>query len=84
MQLLIPQETPLSEDVDFDRLSQFEMSGGDIKSAIFRAASRAALRPERERKLCMEDLLSAANEEVGKGSRNNFRRQDSDAARMYN
>lgn len=84
LQLQIPPETPLSEDVDFDKLSQFEMSGGDIKSAVFRAASRAALRPEKDRKLGMEDLLSAANEEIGKGARNNFRRQDSDAARMYN
>ena len=84
MQLLIPPETPLSKDVDFDKLSEFEVSGGDIKSAIFRAASRAALRPEVERKLKMADLLNAAEDEVGKASRNNFRRQDSDTAGMYN
>ena len=84
LQLLIPPEAPVDEDVDFDRLSHFEVSGGDIKSAIFRAASRAALRPESERKLKMEDLVTAAEEEVGKASRNNFRRQDSDASRMYN
>ena len=84
LQLLIPPETPLSEDVDFERLAQFEMSGGDIKSAIFRAASRAALREEESRKLMLEDLVSAAEEEVNKANRSNFRRHDSDAARMYN
>lgn len=84
LQLLIPPETPMSENVDFERLSQFEVTGGDIKSAVFRAASRAALRPEAERRLTLEDLVGAAKEEVGKANRNNFRRQDSDAARMYN
>lgn len=84
LQLLIPPETPVSEDVDFDKLSGFEVSGGDIKSAIFRAASKAALRPEAQRKVMMEDLVGAAEDEVGKASRSNFRRQDSDAARMYN
>lgn len=84
LQLLIPPETPLCDDVDFERLAQFDMSGGDIKSAVFRAASRAALRQEEKRMLMMEDLTTAADEEVGKGNRNNFRRQDSDAARMYN
>ena len=74
----------MSEDVDYEKLSEFEVCGGDIKSAIFRAASRAALRPEAERKLTMADLVTSAEEEMGKGSRNNFRRQDSDTARMYN
>jgi len=44
--LLVPEETPLSEDVDFDKLARYEMSGGNIKSVIFRAAASAALRPE--------------------------------------
>jgi len=30
------------------------MSGGNVKSAVFRAASRAALRPEEDRKLTMK------------------------------
>lgn len=37
------------------------------------------------RRLTMQDLEEAAEEEVGKEStRTSFRRQDSDAARMYN
>ena len=38
-----------------------------------------------ERKITMKDLEDAAGEEVGKSStRMGFRRQDSEAARMYN
>ena len=44
LQLLIPSETPLGDKVDFDRLSQHEMSGGNIKNCVFRAAARAAIR----------------------------------------
>ena len=82
---MIPEETPLDSAVDFERLARHEMSGGNIKSAIFRAASRAALRPEEDRKLKMEDLDESAEEEMGKTSmRTSFRRQDSDTARIYN
>ena len=71
--------------VDFERLARHEMSGGNIKSAIFRAASRAALREEKDRLLKMQDLDDAADEEMGKTStRTSFRRQDSDTARIYN
>ncbi len=48
--MLVPEETPLSDDVDFDRLARYEMSGGNIKSVIFRAAASAALRPEGKEK----------------------------------
>ncbi len=85
LQLLVPKETPLHEDVDFDRLGRFEMSGGNIKSAVFRAASRAALRKIDDRLVKMADLEESAEEEMGKSStRTSFRRQDSDTARMYN
>ena len=45
-QLIIPEEVPLVEDVDFEQLARFDMTGSNIKSAVFRAASRAALRGE--------------------------------------
>lgn len=84
-QLLIPEETPIADGVDFERLGRFEMSGGNIKSAVFRAASRAALRKKEDRVLQMKDLEDSAQDEMGKTSmRTSFRRQDSDAARMYN
>lgn len=44
--MIIPEEAPLADDVDFEQLARFEMTGGNIKSAVFRAASRAALRGE--------------------------------------
>ena len=44
--MIIPEETPLSSDVDFERLSRHEMSGGNIKNVVFRAAATAALRDE--------------------------------------
>ncbi|MBT9555056.1 MAG: ATP-binding protein [Myxococcales bacterium] len=58
---LLPQEAPLSTDVDFWVLGQsFELSGGSIKNALLRAAYRAAaaVRP-----ISMDDLLSAAKYE---------------------
>ena len=59
------------------------MTGGNVRSAVFRAASRAALRDEDKRIINHEDLESAINEELDKNSgRNRFRRQDSDATRM--
>ena len=43
---MIPSETPLADDVDFERLSRHEMCGGSIKSTVYRAAANAALRDE--------------------------------------
>ena len=40
---LLPPEAPVARDVDFDRLAEdFELSGGNIKNAILRAAAQAA------------------------------------------
>jgi len=69
---LIPSESPLASDVDFAVLGKrYELTGGNIKSAIFRAASRCALRTEPEKcKIFMADLEKAAAEEVKKGNEN--------------
>jgi len=66
--LLLPTEAPLAEDVDLDALaSRYTMAGGNIKSAVFRAASRAALRRDvAARKVTMADLVSACDEEIAK------------------
>ena len=83
--MILPREAPLDKDVDFERLADHEMTGGNVQSAVFRAASRAALRDEDKRIINHADLESAVNEELNKTSaRNSFRRQDSDATRMYN
>ena len=46
LQLLIPEEAPLADDVDYEELAKFEMARGNMKGAVFRAAARAALRSE--------------------------------------
>ncbi len=41
-----PKKTPLAPDVDFRRLAErYELSGGDIKNAVIKAASAAAAEP---------------------------------------
>jgi len=66
--LLIPEEAPLSEDVDMLELGRrFTLTGGGIKSAVFRAASRIALRMSTaERVISMEDLVRSGEEEMEK------------------
>ncbi len=70
--LLIPTETPLASNVDLLSLAQrYEFCGGNIKTAVFRAASRAALRANpNDRILTMEDLRKACEEEHGKDALN--------------
>jgi SpoVK/Ycf46/Vps4 family AAA+-type ATPase len=66
--LLIPEEAPLAEDVNMEELARrFPLTGGAIKSAVFRAASRIALRVNvEERVIRMADLLRAGEEELEK------------------
>jgi len=66
--LLVPKEAPLHADVDFARLGEsYELSGGSIKSAVFRAAVEASLMPEpSERIITMAALQAAAREELDK------------------
>jgi len=43
---LHPEKTPLGDDVDFRSLAdQFEVSGGDIKNAVLKAAQMASMEP---------------------------------------
>eukprot|EP00121_Abeoforma_whisleri_P000318 Awhi_evm1s284 len=64
---LIPEVCPIDEDVNFEMLgTMFDFAGGSIKSAILRAASRAALREVKEgdtKRIKMDDLLEAGKEE---------------------
>ena len=66
--MLIPEAAPLGGDVDFDELgSRFELSGGHVKSAVFRAAVEASLQTEADKRIItMASLLSAGQEEVDK------------------
>jgi len=64
----IPEAAPLAPDVDFNELGQrFELSGGHIKSAVFRAAVEASLHTDPDkRRITMAALLEAAQAEIDK------------------
>jgi SpoVK/Ycf46/Vps4 family AAA+-type ATPase len=66
--MLIPTAAPLAPDVDFDELgARFEISGGHIKSAVFRAAVEASLLADSaKRVITMGALLAAGQDEVDK------------------
>ena len=72
-------------DVDFELLADHEMTGGNIQSAVFRAASRAALRDENKRIINQADLEEAVNEELDKSfGQYSLRRRNSDTTRIFN
>jgi SpoVK/Ycf46/Vps4 family AAA+-type ATPase len=61
-----PHKTPLAPDVDFDELARrHEMSGGDIKNAVIKAASAAAAEPGPDsNKVIAQRHFEAAAEDV--------------------
>jgi ATP-dependent 26S proteasome regulatory subunit len=63
-QVNLPPNAPKAE-IDFARLGNvYEFSGGHIKNCCFKGAARAALRFGDKRKITMEDLEGAAEEEL--------------------
>lgn len=54
---MVPEEMPLSDDVEWNLLGEYELAGGHIRNAILRAAVRAA---EENRSVTHEDLEQAA------------------------
>jgi SpoVK/Ycf46/Vps4 family AAA+-type ATPase len=62
--------TPLHRDVDFTRLGeQFEVTGGDIRNAVLKAATAAALEPGDEPRAIRQRHFEAATQEVIAGKR---------------
>ncbi len=60
-QTLIPKECPIDPDLDWDLIGEsFELSGGNIKNAILRAAYKAARDTKR---IGMEHIVAAAEAE---------------------
>ncbi|MES1907491.1 MAG: hypothetical protein MHM6MM_000601 [Cercozoa sp. M6MM] len=54
---MIPAQAPLDKSVDFERLGRAQaLTGGQIRSAVLRAASRAALRQGDDAIIKMKDL----------------------------
>lgn len=60
--VMIPHETPLEEDIDYDWLGEkYELAGGNIKNAVLRAAFWAA---KDARAVGIDDLELAAEREA--------------------
>ncbi len=57
----IPENLPIEEDVNFDKLARYELTGGQIKNAVVNAA-RIAMAEERE-KVRQEDFLEGIQSE---------------------
>eukprot|EP01029_Cantina_marsupialis_P030138 TRINITY_DN7_c0_g1_i2.p1 TRINITY_DN7_c0_g1~~TRINITY_DN7_c0_g1_i2.p1 ORF type:complete len:479 (+),score=161.30 TRINITY_DN7_c0_g1_i2:122-1558(+) len=61
----IPSEAPVSSDVNFKNLGDtYELNGRQIGQCILRAAAKAALRSDPNRKIRMKDLKAAAEIET--------------------
>ena len=66
-QLLIPEETPIDEELDFDYLAEtFELTGGQIKNAILRAAYRCAAEEHGLVQGALEDAAHQQSREAGR------------------
>jgi len=62
----IPSKLPLDKGVSLKALaSDFALSGAEIRNVIHRAAARAAIRPNGERKVTMADLTDLSSTELG-------------------
>jgi SpoVK/Ycf46/Vps4 family AAA+-type ATPase len=60
---LIPEELPLSRDIDFEELARnFDLTGGEIKNVIMNAARLALFR--KSLKVNEEDFVNAAESEM--------------------
>lgn len=60
----VPREMPLAQDVDFNHLAQFGLTGGNIKNCIRHAAARAAAAKGSQVK--QEDFLWSIKRELQK------------------
>lgn len=60
---LVPAKLPLADDVDFDALSEGELTGGEIKNTVLNAA-RIALARDPDGKVTMSDFRKAIEMET--------------------
>jgi ATP-dependent 26S proteasome regulatory subunit len=60
---LVPKKLPVAPDVDFDKLSEPELTGGEIKNAVLNAA-RLALARNPDGQVTMADFRKAIEMET--------------------
>ena len=66
---LLPNKLPQADDINLSALAQtFDLVGGQIRNAVLKAASKAALRHGNERVVCQLDLENAAQAELAAGN----------------
>lgn len=59
---MIPKKCPLNADVDYEKLADYPLTGGNIKNAVLNAARSAAYAEAKELKL--EDFVKAIEKEL--------------------
>lgn len=60
----ISENMPISEDVNFYKLAEYELAGGSIANVVYNAARRAALREGSEKMVGQQDFLDAIQNET--------------------
>ncbi|MEM5878826.1 MAG: ATP-binding protein, partial [Candidatus Aenigmatarchaeota archaeon] len=73
----IPESMPLANDVDINKLAEYELAGGSIANVVYNAARKAALRSGKDRVVKQKDFLDSINQELkshlgGKASKVGF------------
>jgi hypothetical protein len=67
--MMIPERVPLGPKIDFSALAEsYDLTGGQIKNAIFRAASMAAVGASLGQLVTEENLVNAAEQEAALAS----------------
>lgn len=60
----IPESMPLANDVDINKLAEYELAGGSIANVVYNAARKAALRSGKDRVVKQKDFLDSINQEL--------------------
>lgn len=60
----ISDKMPLGEDVNFEKLADYELAGGSIANVIYNAARKAALRDINDRVVRQKDFIDAVQNEL--------------------
>ncbi|MCX7820797.1 MAG: ATP-binding protein [Brevinematales bacterium] len=60
----IPESMPLANDVDMNKLAEYELAGGSIANVVYNAARKAALRTGKDRVVRQKDFIDSINQEI--------------------
>ncbi|MGA2142491.1 MAG: ATP-binding protein [Brevinematales bacterium] len=60
----ISEKMPLGDDVNFEKLAEYELAGGSIANVIYNAARRAALREVQDRIVRQKDFIDSVQNEL--------------------